>query len=165
MGSRTWTLVRLGGVAAVAGGLLWILKFAVIALRDDSFEPLESVVFVGGLVGIILGTVALAALVARRESRWLALLLVVGAALGTLLLQIGVQALVNAAVDADNLGISEEVGVLFVGALWLAVGVALTRRPRPARRPRENGGARRAPGLSPSLARVRTAYSSCVYDR
>ena len=84
----------------------------------------------GGLVGIILGTVALAALVARRESRWLALLLVVGAALGTFLLQI-VQALVNAAVDADNLGISEEVGVLFVGALWLAVGVALTRRPPP----------------------------------
>jgi hypothetical protein len=86
---------------------------------------------VGGLVGIILGTVALAALVARRESRWLALLLVVGAALGTFLLQIGVQALVNAAVDADNLGISEEVGVLFVGAFWLAVGVALTRRPPP----------------------------------
>jgi drug/metabolite transporter (DMT)-like permease len=131
VGSRTWTLVRLGGVAAVAGGLLWILKFAVIALRDDSFEPLESVVFVGGLVGIILGTVALAALVARRESRWLALLLVVGAALGTFLLQIGVQALANAAVDADNLGISEEVGVLLVGALWLAVGVALTRRSPP----------------------------------
>jgi hypothetical protein len=163
VGSRTWTLVRLGGVAAVAGGLLWILKFAVIALRDDSFEPLESVVFVGGLVGIILGTVALAALVARRESRWLALLLVVGAALGTFLLQIGAQALVNAAVDADNLGISEEVGVLLVGALWLAVGVALTRRSPPGRPKRER---RRPAALGrPSLARVRTAYSSCVDDR
>ena len=131
--TRTWTLVRLGGAAGVAGGLLWVIKFTVIALRDDSFEPLESIVFVGGLVGIILGTIALAALVARRESRWLVLLVVVAAALGSFLLQIGVQALVNAAVDADNLGISEEVGVLFVGALWLAVGVALTRRspPRP----------------------------------
>jgi drug/metabolite transporter (DMT)-like permease len=131
--TRTWTLVRLGGAAAVAGGLLWVIKFTVIALRDDSFEPLESIVFVGGLVGIILGTIALAALVARRESRWLVLLVVVAAALGSFLLQIGIQALVNAAVDADNLGISEEVGVLFVGALWLAVGVALTRRspPRP----------------------------------
>ena len=85
----------------------------------------------GGLVGIILGTVALGTLVARRESPWLALLLVVGAALASFLLQIGVQALVNAAVDADNLGISEEVGVLFVGALRLAVGVALTRRSPP----------------------------------
>ena len=131
--TRTWTLVRLGGAAAVAGGLLWVIKFTVIVLRDDSFEPLESIVFVGGLVGIILGTIALAALVARRESRWLVLLVVVAAALGSFLLQIGIQALVNAAVDADNLGISEEVGVLFVGALWLAVGVALTRRspPRP----------------------------------
>ena len=131
--TRTGTLVRLGGAAAVAGGLLWVIKFTVIALRDDSFEPLESVVFVCGLVGIILGTVALATLVARRESPWLALLVVVGAALASFLLQIGVQALVNAAVDADNLGISEEVGVLFVGALWLAVGLALTRRspPRP----------------------------------
>ena len=131
--TRTGTLVRLGGAAAVAGGLLWVIKFTVIALRDDSFEPLESVVFVCGLVGIILGTVALATLVARRESPWFALLVVVGAALASFLLQIGVQALVNAAVDADNLGISEEVGVLFVGALWLAVGLALTRRspPRP----------------------------------
>jgi hypothetical protein len=129
--TRTWTLVRLGGAAAVAGGLLWVLKFTVIAVRDDSFEPLESLVFVGELVGIILGTVALGTLVARRESPWLALLLVVGAALASFLLQIGVQALVNAAVDADNLGISEEVGVLFVGALWLAVGVALTRRSPP----------------------------------
>ena len=129
--TRTWTLVRLGGAAAVAGGLLWVLKFTVIAVRDDSFEPLESLVFVGELVGIILGTVALGTLVARRESPWLALLLVVGAALASFLLQIGVQALVNAAVDADNLGISEEVGVLFVGALWLAVGVPLTRRSPP----------------------------------
>jgi drug/metabolite transporter (DMT)-like permease len=127
----TGTLVRLGGAAAVAGGLLWVIKFTVIALRDDSFEPLESVVFVCGLVGIILGTVALATLVARRESPWLALLVVVGAALASFLLQIGVQALVNAAADADNLGISEEVGVLFVGALWLAVGLALTRRSPP----------------------------------
>jgi hypothetical protein len=64
----TWRLVRLGGVAAVAGGLPWVVKFAVIALRDDNLDPFESVVFVGGLVGIILGGVAVPALVARRET-------------------------------------------------------------------------------------------------
>lgn len=131
--------MRLGGLGAVVGGLLWIVKFAVIALRDDNFEPLESVVFLGGLVGMIVGAVGVAALVARRESPWprvgLFLLLFVAAGVGSFLLQIGVQAAVNAAVDADNVGISEEAGILFIGVLWLGVGVALTRRsrrPRPA---------------------------------
>jgi hypothetical protein len=35
---------------------------------------------------------------------------------------------VNAAVDADNVGISEEVGTLFVGVLWVAVELALVSR-------------------------------------
>lgn len=121
----------------MVGGLLWVVKFAVIALRDDNFEPLESVVFLGGLVGIIVGAVGVAALVARRESPWppvaLFLLLFVAAAVGSFLLQIGVQAAVNAAVDADNVGVSEEAGILCVGVLWLAVGLALTSRSRPAR--------------------------------
>jgi hypothetical protein len=59
-------LARWGAIAAIIGGTIWVAKFAVITARDDDFEPLEGFFYFGGLIGILLGSLGLAAFVAAR---------------------------------------------------------------------------------------------------
>ena len=55
-----------GSYGAIAGGALWVVKFAVITARDGSFEPLEGLVYGAGLVGILLGALGLAVFTRQR---------------------------------------------------------------------------------------------------
>jgi hypothetical protein len=49
------------------------VKFAVITARDDDLELLEGFFYFGGLIGILVGGLGLAAFVAARRRGWLQL--------------------------------------------------------------------------------------------
>jgi hypothetical protein len=121
------TITRSAAVLATVAGAAWTVKFAVITARDGSFDPLESYVFILGL----LGQIAAAALIAWQLTRALSGLARAGAAAAATLgiaaaaiaVQAAVAALVAARYDGGNLGIEQEAGILAIGLVWLALGV------------------------------------------
>jgi hypothetical protein len=127
-----FTLIRTAQLAAGLGGLLWTAKALVIAVRDGSFEPLESAVFIGGLLGILIGAVLFAIVFARRY-RGVARVAAATGAVAALVLatslveRIGVTH-VGGVAPGGNLGLEQEGGILLVGLAWLAV-VTASRRP------------------------------------
>jgi hypothetical protein len=128
-------LVRPGALAALAGGTAWIVKFAIITTRDGHFQPVEAVVYIGGLVAILIGVVGLASAVAARFRAWVRpvsflVVFVVALAISFFLLET-VQGLAD---GTGNEGLDEELGVLAVGVLWVAVGSGLYARARARRR-------------------------------
>lgn len=115
------------------GGLLWTVKATVITLNDGSFQPLEGVFFLGGLVALLVA----AALVAHALTRRLGgpvraaatVIATIGLLAATVLLeQVGVAA-VSSVASGDNVGLEEEGGILLCGIAWLALAAAATRRP------------------------------------
>lgn len=134
-------LTRFTIIAAATGGTLWTVKALVIAARDGSFGPLESVFFLSGLALQLSALVTLAIVVSRRWSG----ITRVGGATATVIVgfatllaieSIGKSTVAGLA-SGDNLGWEQEGGVLAMGLSWLvAAGVfAATRRPtglRPA---------------------------------
>ena len=46
-------LTRIAIATAALGGALWTVKAAIITARDGSFDPLESVFFIGGLLAVV----------------------------------------------------------------------------------------------------------------
>ncbi len=59
-------LIRSPTLAAGLGGLLWLVKAVVITARDGSFDPLESAMFVTGLLAIVVAAVLWTAVAARH---------------------------------------------------------------------------------------------------
>jgi hypothetical protein len=130
-------LIRWSALAVAIGGLAWMVKAAVIALRESSFEPLESVVFVGGLVAQVAGGAGLAAYVARRASGAAAragifLAVFAGLSIGSVLLSAGAEAVVDRVYEGRNQGLDEEAGIFVAGAAWLAIGGVLLAASRAA---------------------------------
>ena len=125
------SLTRPALIAAGAAGLLWTAKVAVITARDGSFDPLESYVFIGGLLAIVAASV----LVPLSVTRGLAGLrraaaVVAGAVLlfaATVALEAAGKALVGGPYSGGNLGIEQEAGILFAGLGWLALAAAAAR--------------------------------------
>jgi hypothetical protein len=127
------TLSRWGAIAAIVGGTIWVVKFAVITARDDGFEPLEGLFYFAGLIGIVLGSLGLAAFVAARQRGWLRTVTFVVVLVVAFGLSILLGDTVQSAIESDNQGIDEEPGILAVAVLWLGIGIALSRRTPPAR--------------------------------
>lgn len=120
-------------LAAATGGLLWTFKVAVITARDGSFDPLESWVFIGGLLALAAAAVLVALHLTRRLRGVARVAVTIVAALGliaaTLVLESIGKALVGGLSDGGNLGLEEEGGILLAGLTWLAVAAsaAVTR--------------------------------------
>ena len=116
---RTPTLI-----AAGLGGLLWTVKVLVITAGDASFDPLESYVFIGGLLAILTAAV-LVAIDVTRQRRGLvrvaaAAATAIGIVAGMLVLESLGKAAVAALASGDNLGLEQEGGILCCGLAWLA---------------------------------------------
>ena len=131
-------LVRIGTLAATAGGAAWTIKSLAIILMNAHFQPLEGVLYFLGVGGMLVGALGFSAFIARRWSgaaRWLAFVVTAGVALVvTALASSFIQSAVADAYTGSNVGIEEEIGILVPGVIWLAIGiflVAATRRPAP----------------------------------
>ena len=121
-------LVLWGSFGAIVGGAIWVVKFAVITARDGSFEPLESLAFFAGFIGIVIGALGLAAFVTGRVSGWHRLVVFpLAFALPILLSVIVSDALIKPAIGTANQGLDEESGILFAGLLWIAIGILLRK--------------------------------------
>ncbi len=126
-------LVGWGSFGAITGGTLWVVKFAVITARDASFEPLESVVYAAGLIGILMGALGLAALVAGKASGWQRLVAFPLAFVLPIALSVIISdALIKPAIRSANQGLDQESGILFGGLLWIAIGLLLRTASRRA---------------------------------
>jgi hypothetical protein len=126
-----FNLPRHTTLIAGLGGLLWTVKALVITARDGSFDPLEGVFFIGGLLLLTIAAVLVASHVAGRRFRGIArVILTVGGAValiaGTLLIESIGKALIGLA-PGDNLGLEEEGGILACGLAWLALAIAARR--------------------------------------
>jgi hypothetical protein len=119
------TLSRITILAAGLGGLLWTVKALVITANDGSFDPLESVFFIGGLLLLLAASVLLGADVTRRlggiRRAGAAITAAVIAVAVTLLLEgLGKSAVAGLA-SGSNVGLEAEGGILCCGLAWLAL--------------------------------------------
>jgi hypothetical protein len=126
------SLPRLALLAAGLGGLLWTVKALVITANDGSFDPLEGVFFIGGLLALVAAAFLVGAhltrrmrLAARIPATIAAAFALVGASL--LLEQIG-KNVIAALASGDNLGLEQEGGILACGLAWLILAVVAARR-------------------------------------
>ena len=119
------SLSRITIVAAGLGGLLWTVKALVITANDGSFDPLEGVFFIGGLLSLL----GAAVLVGVDLTRGLGGVRRAGAAIAaaaaavaaTLVLEGLGKSAVAALASGGNLGLEAEGGILSCGLAWLAV--------------------------------------------
>ena len=119
-------LIRVGATIAIVAGWAWIAKFAVITTRDAGFEPVESVAYLIGLLGPIAGATAYVAL--RGWKLALAVPIALGAMVATVAVGAAIQALFASIYGGQNLGGTEEVGILVTGVAWVGAGLALKAR-------------------------------------
>ena len=128
------SLTRTATLAAGLGGLLWLVKALVITARDGSFDPLESAVFIGGLLTLVAATI-LWSFAASRHFRGAARVAVMIAgvpvlvSLTLLVEQIG-KTLVAGIAPGDNLGLEQEGGILLAALAWLAVALTASTEGR-----------------------------------
>jgi hypothetical protein len=128
------TLSRTTILAAGLGGLLWTVKALVITANDGSFDPLESVFFIGGLLSLVATSVLLGVDLSRgrrgirRAGATIAV--AVAAVTATLVLEGLGKSAVAALASGNNLGLEEEGGILCCGLAWLALAArsAIGRR-------------------------------------
>lgn len=127
-----FSLTRLTTSAALAGGLLWSSKAAIIAARDDSFNPMESVFFIGGLAAWLTATVGLAILAARRFGGVRGAAAGIGTVVCTFAVVLAVESLgksaISGAASGSNLGLEQEGGIFAVGLVWLVASAVLAAR-------------------------------------
>jgi hypothetical protein len=129
--SRTRLLTsRVASAACGVAGVLLVSDTVVITVLDRSFDPIDSVLFLGGLVVMLVGLVATAvALTAGRRPRW-------GRALGALVLLVAVLGVVSdlgdrlarAVYTGSNLGLRTEWSFFLVGVQLLVLAVLVARR-------------------------------------
>jgi hypothetical protein len=138
--NRLSRLRSTAAIAALLGGALWLIDVAVIIAIDDSFDPLDTLLFVGGLLAIGVAAGLVAALAGARYDGARRVL----AAVATFVGLVVVLTLVSAAGDAlshavysgGNRGLHGEIGILAIALAALAGGAWLApRRARGAARP------------------------------
>jgi hypothetical protein len=126
------SLPRPALLAAGLGGLLWTVKALVITANDGSFDPLENVFFIGGLLALLATAVLVAAHLTRRLRLAARVPATIAAALGlvlaTLLLESLGKGVLATIATGDNLGLEEEGGILACGLAWLTLAVVAMRR-------------------------------------
>jgi hypothetical protein len=119
------SLSRLTILAAGLGGLLWTVKALVITANDGSFDPLEGVFFIGGLLALLSAAMLLAADVTRRlggvRRAGAAIAVAAAAIAATLMLEVLGKNAVAALASGDNVGLEQEGGILCCGLAWLAL--------------------------------------------
>jgi hypothetical protein len=118
-------LSRITILAAGLGGLLWTVKALVITANDGSFDPLESVFFIGGLLSLVAAAVLIGLDVTRRLAGIRRAGAVIGAAVAVVAASLVLEGLGKNAVAAlasgSNLGLEQEGGILVCGLAWLAL--------------------------------------------
>jgi hypothetical protein len=128
------SLSRITILAAGLGGLLWTVKALTITANDGSFDPLENVFFIGGLLSLLAASVLLAVDVSRGlrgiRRAGAAIAAAVAAVAATLVLEGLGKSAVSALASGSNLGLEEEGGILCCGLAWLALAAwsAIGRR-------------------------------------
>lgn len=118
---------RIAFTAAAVGGGAWAVKAAIITVKDGSFNPAESVFFLGGLLGILSAGVLLAWTAAARAPiaarvAFAALGLFAGFA-ATFAVETFSKDLIAGLAAGDNLGLEEESGIFTAGLLWFILGL------------------------------------------
>jgi hypothetical protein len=136
--ARTWTTVA--AACGLAGGTAWLLKQAAIALAATGDEPPESgfiaAFYLAGLALMLVGASGIAALLLRRSAPvvWIPV-----AVLSAPVVFFGVQAAVDAVVDAlagpgAHWWWESEGGIVLTALVFLGIGaVLLAGRRRTAR--------------------------------
>jgi hypothetical protein len=119
------SLSRITILAAGLGGLLWTAKAIVITANDGPFDPLESVVFIGGLLSLLSASVLVGMDVTRRVRGIRRAGAVIGIAVAAVAASLAIEGLGKGAVAAlasgSNLGLEQEGGILICGLAWLAL--------------------------------------------
>ncbi len=128
------TALRATGLFGLVGGAAWVIDTVTIAVLNRSFDPLDSVLFIVGLVGLVLTIGALAVhLSAGREGPARA-----GVAVGAFLATTAVLATVSFAADtlgrhafsSSNIGLHEEWSCFSTGLVLVAIAVWAGRKAR-----------------------------------
>jgi hypothetical protein len=132
-GPRTGSRSRsVASVACAAAGLLLVADTLVITVLDRSFDPLDSVLFLSGLLAMLVGLVAAGLAVAEgRRPRWawaLGAFVGLSAVLG-LVSDLG-DRLARATYTGSNLGLRTEWSFFLVGVQLLVLAAAVARRGR-----------------------------------
>jgi hypothetical protein len=127
-----FSLPRPALVAAGLGGVLWTVKALVITANDGSFDPLEGVFFIGGLLSLVAAAFLVGAHLTRRLKLVLRIPATVAAAAGlvaaSLLLESLGKTVIAAVASGDNVGLEQEGGILACGVAWLALAIVAARR-------------------------------------
>ena len=127
-------LTRSATIAAGLGGALWTAKVLAIIAVDGSAGVFEEVTFLGGLLAIVVATVLVAAVLARRFHGVARVALTVAGAVAlfaaTVLLESVGHTAVAALGDGTNQGVEEEGGILACGLAWMAVAATSLRARR-----------------------------------
>jgi hypothetical protein len=125
-------------ILAATAGVAWIVDVAVITAINDSFDPLDSILFLGGL-GCLLATAGLVGVLASRRFGGLRRVLVaVGVALGLvvglMLISLAADATSHALYHGGNRGLHKECGVFGIGLVALLISALLCWPPSVVRR-------------------------------
>jgi hypothetical protein len=137
-------------IFAATGGAAWIVDVAVITAIDNSFDPLDSILFLGGLACLIATGVLVGMLASRRLTGTRRALLTSGTAVGLVIGLVLVSMLADAASHAlyhgSNRGLHTECGIFAIGLGALVLAALVYRAPG-------------APGreLAPGIGRVERA--------
>lgn len=124
---------------AAAAGTAWTVKALAITAADASVQPVEGVLFLGGLVAILTAAALFGVhLAGRRHVAVRVAAGLVGAAAG-LVVTFAIEGLgkrlVAGAASGSNQGLEVEGGILLAGLVWLAAGLLARRRPGAAALP------------------------------
>lgn len=116
-------------IAALAGGAAWLIDVAVIIAINNSFDPLDSILFLGGLCSLALASILTITLVARRRhgrSRAAAAAAASTAVLAAIIWLTSLlgDALAHSLIPTTNRGHTEG-AVLATGILTLIAGITL----------------------------------------
>jgi uncharacterized membrane protein HdeD (DUF308 family) len=128
---------RTPAIAAVVGGAAWVIDVVVIIAINNSFDPLDSILFLGGLLSLIAAGILATTLVARRR-HGRTRLAAAAASIAALTAMIAVISLAGAAIahaliPTSNRGHNEG-AVLAAGIVTLITGIVLLGNSRTRRR-------------------------------
>jgi hypothetical protein len=114
---------------ALAAGAAWIVDVAVITAIDNSFDPLDSILFLGGLVCLVATGVLVGTLASRRFTGARRVLIAAGVALslmaGLVLVSVVVDAASHELYHGSNRGLHNECGIFAIGLGALTIAALL----------------------------------------